>query len=217
MQTLSGEDVRGRPVKINTFTPKRARHVDPTNRTTWRNQVSELANDNPSAYAFNRWQQYDTAERWTAPVEEGRRLYVGGLSMICGQTQVEHEIRKLFKDFHVEAVSKRVAALSGRISVPDDYYYCFVDLADAAEIGPAIACLDGTPNLHGGQYRVKSCNGMGSKIVREQYGGVSPITVEAKPTRDLSSNWRDVLPKVAEGKKERNLTGNWRRLETQEV
>ncbi|KAI0130999.1 RNA-binding domain-containing protein [Daldinia grandis] len=56
-----------------------------------------------------------------------QRLYVGGLPRMHDQATNSTEIRELFKDFQVEAISKRVTAHESVRARPGHHDFCFVD------------------------------------------------------------------------------------------
>ncbi|KAJ9148333.1 hypothetical protein NKR23_g5063 [Pleurostoma richardsiae] len=90
--------------------------------------------------------------------EEKRRLYVGGLPMIETQEECEQEMRGLFGQFAVEAVSKPIAPHPSTQGKPGNHYYCFVDLATAEDALAALAALDGKP-FRDGSLRVGVAKG----------------------------------------------------------
>ena len=90
-------------------TERRSRTSRPSTKTYdlgWKAKDIPANDVNEDAYAFNRWDRKDASTHWTAPHDEGRRLYVGGLPRISGQDIVNAEMRQLFSNWHVEAVSK---------------------------------------------------------------------------------------------------------------
>ena len=109
MQELNGQEVMGRPVKININTPKRGKDRSEGARPPtlsydrgWRPQPTqqrESGNSEGTSYVYDRWQRKDAADHFKAPSEEGRRLYVGGLPRIPNQDTVNEEMRALFKDY----------------------------------------------------------------------------------------------------------------------
>ena len=111
MDELQGKEVMGRPVKINVSTPKRgkdrsgaAQAVTLSYDRGWRPQASparSLQEDQGDTYVFDRWQRKDAADHFKAPLEENRRLYVGGLPRIPNQAIVNEEMRALFKDYEM--------------------------------------------------------------------------------------------------------------------
>ena len=111
MQELNGQEVMRRIVKININTLKRGKGrpdiVRPPTLSYdrgWRPQPTQqrqTGNGKETSYVFDRWQREDAADHFKAPVEEGRRLYVGGLPRIPNQDTVNEEMRNLFKDYNM--------------------------------------------------------------------------------------------------------------------
>ncbi len=107
LQELNGQQVMGRPVKININTPRRDRFVGARPSTlsfdhAWRPQPAhqqQVGKGEGTSYVYDRWQRKDAADHFKAPSEEGRRLYVGGLPRIPNQDTVNEEMRALFKDY----------------------------------------------------------------------------------------------------------------------
>ena len=148
---------------------------------------------NEDAYAFNRWDRKDASSHWTAPNEEGRRLYVGGLPRISGQAVVNLEMKQLFSGWHVEAVSKIISPHPSKQSVPGSQYYCFVDLPTHQDAQDASQMLDGKKTPYGGTYKVLLGNQRRPrKVHREQLGGVWQEQNSEPRKRDLEGNWRNL-------------------------
>ena len=128
LHVIGNEEIRGRPVKINSKTAKRDPIYHENNRNRSRRAFSDGVDEKSGMYAFDRWTQHDAVEHWTAPVEEGRRLYVGGLPRMPDQGTVNVEMRELFRNFNVQAVSKVIWPHPSTKHKPGDHHYCFVDL-----------------------------------------------------------------------------------------
>lgn len=121
MQQLAGQPVMGLPVKLNTVTPKRgssshqqdSRARIRTYDRNWRGQAappSQAQGDPGSPYAFDRWQTPTAAsDHWQKPVNEGSRLYIGGLPRIEPQSTAQIEVRKIFDGSTVLAISKMIS------------------------------------------------------------------------------------------------------------
>jgi hypothetical protein len=106
-------------------------------------------------FVFDRYEMKDAREHWTKPIEEGRRLFVGGLSDISCQAFVNAEMQDLFEGYELQAVSKRVLPVHRDIDRPDTgQCYCFVDLPTADEAKAAMAALNGMPTPYGGVYKL---------------------------------------------------------------
>jgi RNA recognition motif-containing protein len=85
IRRLQTHTLRGRPIKVNYDTGKRdytrRRHLE----TRMQNGSVQTFDFTPSAtkpFVFDRYERKDAREHWTRPIEEGRRLFVGGLSDI---------------------------------------------------------------------------------------------------------------------------------------
>jgi RNA recognition motif-containing protein len=185
MDTMQGQALRGRPIRINHKTERR-QHNGPrlpskTYDRGWKPKeitvpVPEVGED---AFAFDRWSRTDAAENWTKPDEERRRLWVGGLPRIQNQDSLQVEMRNLFKGYKVEAVSKLISPRASQRSEQGSQYMCFVDMASLEEAKHAVEELNGTPNSYGGAYKVRIAQQKrGPTLVeREQLGATSKIYV----------------------------------------
>lgn len=179
LENLPGQDLRGRPIKLNYHTRKKH---------------SQSQRD--GKYVYDRWKSSDkSASRWIAPHQQGRRLYVGGLPRIPWQSEVNSRMRDLFREWPIEAVSKIISPHSSIQKKTGEHHYCFVDLPSPEIAETAARALNGTIGPHGGAYKVTvAANSYPGKVVREQFGGVCPDSTANKepPARDLQSNWRTV-------------------------
>lgn len=110
MQTLQGTSIRGRPLKINPKTEKRGKPRMPTRgyEGGWRARDQSAQNQDPLPRVYDRWNRTDASDHWTAPTDEGRRLYVGGLPKKYPQDDLDADMRDLFKDWSILAVSKLI-------------------------------------------------------------------------------------------------------------
>jgi RNA recognition motif-containing protein len=143
--------------------------------------------ENSSPYAFNRWERNDAATHFTAPVETGRRLYVGGLPQINSQELVNEEMKAMFAAYTVEAVSKLISPHESAASLPGDHHYCFVDFATTEEAVAAAEALNGVTMSTGGKLKVNMARDRPNrKVVREQNLAVE----KPAPVRDFGSSWR---------------------------
>ncbi|KAK3058516.1 hypothetical protein LTR09_000080 [Extremus antarcticus] len=200
LDRLPGQEVRGRPIKVSSYTERRRKPAR-SNFDTYAG-VSTCIDPTLStqAHVFDRWHRRDAKEHWTTPCDEGRRLWIGGLPRIDSAPALNVELRKLFQGFGIEAVSKIIPTQprDGMTFVPRYHYYCFVDVSTAANAKAAVAALDGKSSPHGGAYKIRiSRPNHATKVVREQLGGVWPGEVRAhchnyqlSPKRDLDGNWR---------------------------
>ncbi|KAI6794910.1 hypothetical protein KC363_g4559 [Hortaea werneckii] len=205
LESLHGKRVRGRPIKINYNTERRRDSTRPRLPTKIHERAGRFhempgLNVNSNPYVFDRWARADEASaRWIAPMEECRRLYVGGLPQIRHQDSLNAEMRVLFQSRPIEAVSKTISPSDAKRNHPGSHYYCFVDLSSEAEARSAIAALDGHPNPYGGQYKVKLAmpsKAKPTKVMREQMLSVGFNLAEelskseATPRRNSAGNWR---------------------------
>lgn len=120
-------------------------------------------------FVFDGYNRKDAREHWTKPIEEGGRLFVGGLSDISCQAFVNAEMQDLFEGFGLQAVSKRVLPVHRNFDAPaTGQCYCFVDLPSADEARAAMAALNGVPTPYGGVYKLNIANGQEDrKVCRE--------------------------------------------------
>ncbi|KAI7277784.1 hypothetical protein KC345_g6417 [Hortaea werneckii] len=208
LEALPGKRVRSRPLKINHNIERRGECTRPRLPTRIHERagyVHEMPglNVNNNAYVFDRWSRADEAPaRWIAPVEERRRLYVGGLPQIRNQGSLNAEKRVLFQSRPIEAVSKIIPPSEAKRQCPGSHYFCFVDISSEADAKSAIAALDGHPNPYGGRYKVKLA--MPSKA--------KPTKAMREQLLSVGLKWAEDLPKSDPAPK-RNLAGNWRRLD----
>lgn len=184
LQTLQGRLLRGRPIKLNLATRKKyhGKSGDPENRPRlpaktydrgWRAQPLSIREPEQDCYAFDRWAREDAADHWIAPVEESRRVWVGGLPQIPNQDTLNMEMRQLFAGYNLQAVSKMISPRNQKMQAqPGSHYYCFVDLASADEAKRAVGKLNGVSTPYGGRYKVRISIGKGGsgKVRREQLG-----------------------------------------------
>ena len=191
LQILPGKLVRNRPIKVNLKTERKlpfaARNRVPTKTYDrgWRTQTVPSLDVKENAYVYDRWSRDDAPSRWTAPLDTGRRLFVGGLPRIPNQDSLNVEMRTLFQGWNIEAVSKIISPNDRWRSKPGSHSYCFVDLSTAQQAQDAAGALDGKATLYGGNYKVelaKLPSSKPTKVMREQLGvqkmedyGPSPV------------------------------------------
>jgi RNA recognition motif-containing protein len=135
MQTLSGIDFQGRPLKAKPCVQKRHQadryRADVLLSNRWSNSHSQRVETRNVALTNDI----------LAPMREHRRIYVGNLPKPLDNYTSDLELRGLFRDFDVEAVSK-VLSPSEEL-VDRSKYYAFVDLRNAEEAAKAVKNLDG--------------------------------------------------------------------------
>lgn len=193
MEILPGQLVRGRPVKVNFKTEKRSRENRlPTKVYDLGERSVKVRTPNvrEGAFAFDRWARRDAESHWTAPQDEKRRVFVGGLPRIPNQDVVNAEMRELFKDFEVEAVSKLVSPRDNMPDEPGSHYYCFVDLSTSKDALDAVEALNGTTTRYGGIHKISLARQRSTGLVRREQRGQNAIERDSQPPRDLSGNWR---------------------------
>lgn len=208
ISSLPGASFQGRPLRVNVHTPK-TRGANGANtplrsstrspfsvERTWRGSPAANATETPSktgerdSYAFNRWERNDAAAHWTAPVEAGRRLYVGGLPRIDGQEVINEEMKALFDGYAVEAVSKLISPHESTATLPGDHHYCFVDFATTEDAQAAANAANGATTSTGNKLKVNMARerpNRDRKVVREQN---LPQAEKPVPVRDFGSSWR---------------------------
>lgn len=193
LSRLQGARIRGRIIRINSDTGKRSQGSKQV-RTQMANGEWRAFNMPPddSPMVFDRWSASDAREHWNKPVEEKRRLFVGGLSDISDQRFVNAEMRELFQGFDIQAVSKRVLPAHRNMDIPaTGQCYCFVDLPSVEEAQRALLELDGKPTPYGGVYKVNvAYRQQDHKVCREQDRILGIKRVTSQPRRDLHGDWR---------------------------
>jgi hypothetical protein len=104
MQTLSGKQSLGRPLKVRPCDQKRThdggQHSNRLASDRWKSTPQErsVLRDEPCTGS--------TAADLLVPIRENRRVYVGGLAKPLNNYASDVEIRSLSGGFEVEAVSK---------------------------------------------------------------------------------------------------------------
>ena len=211
ISSLPGASFQGRPLRVNVHTPK-TRGANGTNtplrsstrspfsaERAWRGSPAAGGAETPSktgerdSYAFNRWERNDAAAHWTAPVETGRRLYVGGLPRIDGQEVINEQMKALFDGYAVEAVSKLISPHESTATLPGDHHYCFVDFATTEDAQTAANAVNGAiMTATGSKLKVNMARerpARDRKVVREQNLNM-PEKEKPVPVRDFGSSWR---------------------------
>ncbi|GIZ43216.1 hypothetical protein CKM354_000645000 [Cercospora kikuchii] len=165
MSSLQGIDLLGRPIRIN---PKTERRSNPNGERTpnrafeqrgWRPREGQTSNVNGSSYSTDRWNRNDNNPQLQSQGEDPKRVYVGGLPQLPDQQSVEAEIRSLFAEYEVQAISKLISPHSINGNDTGSSNYCFVDLATPEQAADAVKCLNGRPTPHDGTYRVSPAKG----------------------------------------------------------
>ncbi|THY83469.1 RNA-binding domain-containing protein [Aureobasidium pullulans] len=213
ISSLPGASFMGRPLRVNVHTPK-TRGANGTStplRTSTRSPFSAERSwrGTPSAsngaetpsktgerdsYVFNRWERNDASSHWTAPLENGRRLYVGGLPRMDGQETVQEEMKALFSDYPIEAVSKIISPHESTASLPGDHHYCFVDFSTTEDAQAAAKAVNGATTSTGSKLKVNMARERSNRkvVVEQGLEQRSEQKPEQKPApvRDFSSSWR---------------------------
>lgn len=197
MEVLQGAPIRNRAVRIRPKTERKelSRRL-PTKSYDrgWRAKEEATEHVDESSYVFDRWRRPDAREHWVTPTEERRRVYVGGLPRIPNQDVVNEEMRNLFHEWNIQAVSKLVSPRDKfQQQIPGSHYYCFVDFPTAEETQDAISKLDGKRTSHGGNYRISLATPKAdNKVKREQGGLLQELAPDSAPAvkRDFDRNWR---------------------------
>ncbi|KAK4500520.1 hypothetical protein PRZ48_008709 [Zasmidium cellare] len=195
MSALQGQMLRGRPVRVNFNTQKGSRTHRPVTIEYEHSRKTHhfpTANVNDKAFAFDRWSRRDAESHWTAPFDERRRIYVGGIARIPNQDAVNAEMRGLFHEYDVQAVSKLISPRDHVIPEEGSQYYCFVDLATPEEAESAVRVLDGKATPQGGNYRVQHARQGKPTIVQREQLGVTKNPTPGNRPRDLAGSWRRV-------------------------
>ncbi|KAM0701085.1 hypothetical protein Q7P35_011446 [Cladosporium inversicolor] len=153
---LQGYRVRGRPIKINYDTGKRASRP--------RRLETRLANGERRSFDFS---PTTTASPLVFDSYAWKKF-----SDICEQEFVNAEMRQLFDGHNIQAVSKRVLLVHRNLAIAaTGQCYCFVDLSSAVEAKSAMAAVNGTPTPYGGVYRINIASDQRDrKVCREQLG-----------------------------------------------
>lgn len=137
MGVLEGKELLGREVKCRPCQPKGSgsggKPSEAPNR--WGRWSGDKGGDDQSRpTSFDRYRQDFT----------GMRLYVGGLPRMHDQAANFAEITELFKDYKLEAISKRVSAHESTRELPGNHDYCFVDFSAPEQAQEALESINGT-------------------------------------------------------------------------
>jgi len=133
--------------------------------------------EDSSRLAFDRWRRLETPEQLNKSVQEGRRLYVGGLPRFQNQDDTNAQIRDLFEGegLRVEIISKLISRHESKKDEEGNHNYCFVDVASAEDAESAIALLNGLERW-GWRIKVSRASGTSGKLAerRRVYVGGLP-------------------------------------------
>jgi RNA recognition motif-containing protein len=179
LKILPGKLLYNRPIKVKPCTPKQS--VGPTSLlglTRWKDR-SEQHQDEPTC-----------AADLLIPIHENRRLYIGGLPRPTDNHNTDLEIRDIFNDFVVKAVSK--VQWPVKESMQGYGWYAFVDVESAEEGRRAIAQLNNTKRW-GGVITVGLAGGVPSKVLRTAVEEESRKVGEARETSKdskMKMSWR---------------------------
>ncbi|KAI1439049.1 RNA-binding domain-containing protein [Xylaria sp. CBS 124048] len=155
MMVLEGKDLLGREVKCRPCQPKGSgsgsRPSEAPSRWGQWSGENEGEDQSKPRY-FDRYRQDFT----------GKRLYVGGLPRMNDQATNFEEMTELFKNFKVEAISKRISAHESTRELPGNHDYCFVDFATADQAKEALELLNGA-SFKGDRLKVSTAKGRSNK------------------------------------------------------
>ncbi|KAI1411221.1 RNA-binding domain-containing protein [Hypoxylon sp. FL1857] len=165
MSTLEGKLLLGREVKCRPCIPKGGASggrqnagLDRWGRWSGENKSGRDGEDEP---ATDRSPKAAGADRYTKDFT-GQRLYVGGLPRMHDQATNFSEISELFKDFQIDAISKRITAHESARSKPGNHDFCFVDFATPEQAREAIEAINGS-FFRGGRLKVNLASGRSNK------------------------------------------------------
>ncbi|KAI0452944.1 RNA-binding domain-containing protein [Xylaria acuta] len=155
MEVLEGKELLGREVKCRPCQPKGSGSGGKPSEapSRWGQWSGEKQTDDLSRLKnLDRYRQDQT----------GKRLYVGGLPRMHDQATNFAEMTELFKDFKLEAISKRVSAHESTRDLPGRHDYCFVDFSTPEEAKEAMELLNGV-SFREGPIKVSAAKGRSNK------------------------------------------------------
>ncbi|KAI0436212.1 hypothetical protein F4803DRAFT_246693 [Xylaria telfairii] len=155
MEILEGKELLGREVKCRPCQPKGSGSGGKPSEapSRWGQWSGEKQGDDQSRpKQFDRYRQDQT----------GKRLYVGALPRMHDQATNFAEMTELFKDFKLEAISKRVSAHESTRDLPGRHDYCFVDFSTPEEAKEAMESLNGA-SFRGELIKVSPAKGRSNK------------------------------------------------------
>ncbi|KAI1262292.1 hypothetical protein F5Y18DRAFT_397891 [Xylariaceae sp. FL1019] len=156
MEILEGKNLLGREVKCRPCQPKGSgsggKQSDAPSRWGQWEKTDGDGQGRQHPPSFDRYRQDFT----------GKRLYVGGLPRMHDQSTNFAEITELFKDFKLEAISKRVSAHESVREKPGNHDFCFVDFGSAEDAKTALETMNGRM-FRGGRLKVSTAKGRSNK------------------------------------------------------
>ncbi|KAI9775413.1 MAG: hypothetical protein M1839_001108 [Geoglossum umbratile] len=158
LRELNGQDLLGRPVKIGPGIAKSSRGG--SNRAPQRRDANRAS---ATPFVFDHWYGYS---------DQGLRLYVGGLPSLPDQPTVNAEIRALFRDFNVNAVSKIIPPHPSKRALNGNHHYLFVDFGTAEEADAARKAVNGVSLPWGGRAVVSHARGDSKRVEERNRWGV---------------------------------------------
>jgi len=137
---------------------------------------------------------------------DGRRLYVGGLTKVVDQAENAEEMKQLLQGHNPVAIGKRTTPHPGTWGKKGNFHYCFVDFATNDEAIEAQNALDGkqyrggrlrvnvssnTPrNLRDGKTDIKFSKDQDGEQQQQQQQQQSPRGPRTPSRAIASANWR---------------------------
>ncbi|KIK61744.1 hypothetical protein GYMLUDRAFT_42783 [Collybiopsis luxurians FD-317 M1] len=170
MERLNGQMFMGRPLKIGPGVPKGGKTREARKQDDPQPELSHGYSGHtiPSAFqkdrrpplAFEGWDRDDAEAHWKGYADQRRRLYVGGLPQLTTHRAVNGDIQELFKDYQIEAISKRISPNPPRRG---NHYYVFVDFVSAEDADHAVRSFNGKHAL-GTILKVSHARGNSRKV-----------------------------------------------------
>ncbi|KAI0096842.1 RNA-binding domain-containing protein [Hypoxylon sp. NC0597] len=181
MSTLEGKLLLGREVKCRPCIPKGGASEGRQNASLdrwgrWSGEKNGRDGEDESntgqAPKATRAEDPASLNRYTKDFT-GQRLYVGGLPRMHDQATNFSEISEIFKDFQIDAISKRITAHESVRTKPGHHDFCFVDFATSEQAQAAMEAINGS-FFRGGRLKVNLASGRSNKWQeRENLNSVS--------------------------------------------